>query len=117
MAGVLKTPLKDDSEFEDVWGMLEIVSGSVPDAPRRIGLVQDQIWMGRAPESKFICNIYTLFATFINPSAVYANVQYPLCSSLRLLGVAVYLGRDIGISAQHCVITKDSDGIMVGDAR
>jgi hypothetical protein len=117
MAGVLKTPVKDDSEFESVWGMLEIVPGSIPDAPRRIGLSQEQVWMGRAPESKFIYNITTLFATFHT-----SMCPLYLCTILvlffsRLLEVAVYLGRNNILSGQHCVISKTPEGIMVGDAR
>ncbi|KAG0296198.1 hypothetical protein BGZ96_009993 [Linnemannia gamsii] len=50
LAVIFKTPIKDDSEFENVWGLLEIVPGSVSDAPRRIGLYEEELWLGRAIE-------------------------------------------------------------------
>lgn len=57
--------------------MLTIVPGSIPDAPRRIGLPEekDEIWMGRRAESKCIYNICDPLLDFMYPSDTYADAQ------------------------------------------
>ncbi|KAG0078984.1 hypothetical protein BGZ90_003831 [Linnemannia elongata] len=50
-------PFIDGEDIEGLWGMLTIVPGSIPDAPRRIGLPdkKDEIWMGRRAEMVEVC--------------------------------------------------------------
>ncbi|OAQ29618.1 hypothetical protein K457DRAFT_507551 [Linnemannia elongata AG-77] len=50
-------PFIDGEDIEGLWGMLTIVPGSIPDAPRRIGLPdeKDEIWMGRRAEMVSVC--------------------------------------------------------------